>query len=641
MKRKRDITNGLPVSKRIKPGYRTPAQENFNAATFILDALTDDRKAEQFHNWISHAFSAQQVSTMRETLDALSMYEKKIYRAKVASLRASLCLLSPYQKLQQLDTGMRYLEEAIALQEPMALCIAGNFYLEGSYYDKNPEKAIQLFEAAARIHPCGNSFLGNLYLNGDGDISKNYAKARQYCEAGVKNGHVASMVGLAAMYESGIGVKQDYAKAFELYLQAAEIGHTNGLCSLGIFYNKGLAVEKNIVQAKQYFILAARQNDKIAMHNLGRIYTKEFDYRKAFDWYYKASEIGSLEALWYMGQFYTQGWGVVSDETKALQCFEDGAKQEHLPCMLSAAVIHLYKLSEKSIVETGWLYMNKAIDQQFGPAIYWKGKSFFEGDASLAIDQDYVQARICFEKAVAAGYGKAWGMLGYISHKGLGGMPVNILQALKYYRRAKHQGTDLVSLINDTDKSLGNTNNILLKNEPVEPSILIEFMERFSAGKIPHNEANALLVTQLEKSGCFDAWKKVFVCAPLFFEQKAAIWNTLCDFNRDNAHQGSEEYVLWSCWRTSNRQALFENILKQFPDVLPESEHMPFLRKLRFKQSYSHDVEKTIINIDKKIASELSFKRFMFFSHAMKDMLPRELTEIILKDSEDIRKMPW
>jgi TPR repeat protein len=61
--------------------------------------------------------------------------------------------------------------------------------------------------------------LGSLYVNGQ--LTRDYAKAREWYEKAAAQENAYAMGNLGLLYENGQGVPQDYAKARELYEKAA------------------------------------------------------------------------------------------------------------------------------------------------------------------------------------------------------------------------------------------------------------------------------------------------------------------------------------------------------------------------------------------------------------------------------------
>ena len=173
--------------------------------------------------------------------------------------------------------------------------------------------------------------------------------------------------------EYGTICETDPAAAAKVYRLAAEAGSARAANNLGWLYEQGRGLKKDMEAAEGCFLLSADCGDPVAMINLGNLY--EFghlpsgtDYGKALDWYAKAGELGSDKGLnnyagllhygngtrqnyplafeifrdlysrkfsgtaFYMGLYYQNGFAVQQDYRKALQYYQEGAKQGDAYC---------------------------------------------------------------------------------------------------------------------------------------------------------------------------------------------------------------------------------------------------------------------------------------------------------------------
>lgn len=135
----------------------------------------------------------------------------------------------------------------------------------------------------------------------------------------------------ARQYYWGLGVKQDYQKAFSLYLQAAERGDAEAEYISGAMYQVGQGTGQNIPKSFELLYGAAKKG-KSTMESelliaqaflLGNVVPKNVEM--AIDWYTKAAEKGSAEAMNELGFLYYAGRDIGMDYKKADNYFTEAA----------------------------------------------------------------------------------------------------------------------------------------------------------------------------------------------------------------------------------------------------------------------------------------------------------------------------
>lgn len=149
--------------------------------------------------------------------------------------------------------------------------------------------------AASKNHPIANWFIGYMYYNG---------------YVGNKS-------------------EEDYKMAWEYYLKAEKLGCIATINSIGLAYLEGSVpghTQKDKEKAIQYFEKAIKQNYVYAFNNLGLIYEKEEEYKKAFELYKKAADLGQSWAANRVGEFYRLGKGINKDEKEAFKYYKASAE---------------------------------------------------------------------------------------------------------------------------------------------------------------------------------------------------------------------------------------------------------------------------------------------------------------------------
>jgi TPR repeat protein len=112
----------------------------------------------------------------------------------------------------------------------------------------------------------------------------------------VKKKKAWAQLGLAHMYQNGIGTKPDVKRAFELFTLAAEQGLANAQYSLGVIYRDGIGTKPDVKRAFELYTLSAEQGLAQAQHNLGCMYANgtgvEQSFTSAREWIQKAAAQG-------------------------------------------------------------------------------------------------------------------------------------------------------------------------------------------------------------------------------------------------------------------------------------------------------------------------------------------------------------
>jgi len=107
-------------------------------------------------------------------------------------------------------------------------------------------------------------------------------------------------------------------------------------------------LEEDIEQALLYYRSAASKGYAKAQNNIGFLFFTGSasedghpDYAEAFNWFSKAAAQGSASSLYNIGLCYESGFGVLRNETLALQYFQQAADSGHLEARSSLGFLLL------------------------------------------------------------------------------------------------------------------------------------------------------------------------------------------------------------------------------------------------------------------------------------------------------------
>lgn len=248
--------------------------------------------------------------------------------------------------------------------DPYAMYVLANIYYERNDDSLSEDRcnAVNLYAKSAyyglisAFHTLGYCYGGSaVFLMGDTD------KEIELYEYAACHGCLSSFTNLALIYSLGTQVEQDTDKAVELYKQAINFGSVKALnmlgndymegyikaenewsgISLGVYYTSEAArkghVEAQVRLAKyynehnrteeaiQWLTEAIKKDDEQALLLLGEIYERHdsvhLNYKKAFNSYKRAADLGNPWACVKCGEYHLYGKGVEVDYKKAIEFF--------------------------------------------------------------------------------------------------------------------------------------------------------------------------------------------------------------------------------------------------------------------------------------------------------------------------------
>lgn len=153
--------------------------------------------------------------------------------------------------------------------------------------------------------------LGYAYEFGIG-TSLNIKEAMKYYEMAAKQNNAIGMTNLADLYIQENKLK----KAKPLLVKAAEkeYGYAQYLLAMNFFYYK----HENNKEALHWLERAASNDEPYTLYQLGLYYAEKADLAKSIQYYQRAAELNSGDALLELYYIYGEGIGVEQDDDKAL-----------------------------------------------------------------------------------------------------------------------------------------------------------------------------------------------------------------------------------------------------------------------------------------------------------------------------------
>ncbi len=259
------------------------------------------------------------------------------------------------------EKGLKYLAEGVKHNDPESLYMQARIYEDGWYgIEPDEKKYVFYLKKAAKLYQ-DDALL---------DLGYYYYKKGKYddaldCFAVCELDYVGVYWCIATIYEEQ---KQDYKNALFYYQMAMEMDFPDAIERMAEAYlGDELGLEKDEKTALKLFKKAAKLGNAAAQYNLGMAYAcgyygltadkekalywlkksvkgenpmaclqvglyyyytvkTESAYKKAFELFNSAYNLGEDEAIINIGLCYLQGNGVKEDKKEAVNCFKTAAK---------------------------------------------------------------------------------------------------------------------------------------------------------------------------------------------------------------------------------------------------------------------------------------------------------------------------
>ncbi|KAF1801977.1 hypothetical protein V8B55DRAFT_1444467 [Mucor lusitanicus] len=230
-----------------------------------------------------------------------------------------------------------------------ALLERGRLFETGkSGFQRNYFKAYQNYEKVPPRIERGESYyrIGELLMEGDKFLSRDYNAAKSYYEEAGHFGHGEARYALGQMYEQGRGMDVDYANAKRYYHQALDVGYTEAAKDIGIMFLRAPpGVIYDLSRAKIYLErfeehYVADAEVHIALGDYYRL-SRGRDYiSKASERYNKAIALNEGLGYYWIGQMWEQSSS--PNLSKAVGYYQAGkALSSDAKCMWRLGQLHV------------------------------------------------------------------------------------------------------------------------------------------------------------------------------------------------------------------------------------------------------------------------------------------------------------
>lgn len=351
---------------------------------------------------------------------------------------------------QDYSLALKWFQKAAEQNYAAAFSNIGNIYQKGLGVEVDNQKAVQYYKKGSdQKHSDSQCRLGICYLNGKGiDTNKNIALSL-FTESSLQ-GYAPAMFMLYECYLNGWGTGKDENAAIEYLKKAAKLKHAKSCYILGGYFEQGKFVDENRQKSLKLLKESAKLGYAPAQEKLGDVYRQgllgeEESPKKSFNWYLKAANQGRLSAQFYVGFYYSSGYGVKKDVDLAFKWYSKAAEKNNAAALNNLAICYEYGEGTEIDLRKAAHYYEKSaklgnITAQKNLAICYKSGTGVEPNP----------CKVLYWTLVAAKKGdiESSGRISLYYLKGYG-TEINHKEALLWY--ARHYAKDLQ--INSVDEA--------------------------------------------------------------------------------------------------------------------------------------------------------------------------------------------
>ena len=301
--------------------------------------------------------------TLQDVQKAIEWYEKGLSLGDY-SLNFDLAYVYLNDRFvpHDYEKGLKYLEDGVKHNDPESLYMQARIYEEG-WYGIEPDKKryIHYLKKAANLYQDDALLdLGYYYYDkGKYDDAldcfaqcelevvglywaiaticeeqkKDYKNALRYYQAAMEMDFPDAIERMAEAYLGDeLGLEKDEKTALKLFKRAAKLGNAAAQYNLGMAYACGYyGVTADRETALHWLKKSVKGENPLACLQMGLYYyytvKTEAAYKKAFELFTDAYNLGENEAIINIGLCYLQGNGVKEDKKEAVKCFKNAAEK--------------------------------------------------------------------------------------------------------------------------------------------------------------------------------------------------------------------------------------------------------------------------------------------------------------------------
>lgn len=269
------------------------------------------------------------------------------------------------------------------------------------------------------------------------------AQGIQWLDKAAAEGHAHAAYELAALYESGLGVKRDYNRSKAFYELAIRHGHRDAHFNLALLFNSKFVPFNNLQQARKLMHVVANQGDLEAQFVLATMMSESSggissNPSQALHWFGRAANRGHEKAQFQLGMQYLKGQNVARDAQLAHHWFTEAAKKNVAGAHFNLALMHERGDGVTADTDTAIRWYTTAADLGNANAQQNLGIKYLLGEQVAANTH---KALNLIERAATSGLRNSQLLLGQLYQSGYEGkVQINMAKAEQWYLRAAKQG---------------------------------------------------------------------------------------------------------------------------------------------------------------------------------------------------------
>lgn len=373
--------------------YCAEPEELDKAIEYFEKSVIEENDADAA-DWLIHIYSNYIISEdlkekwTKKYLELVDDHEKGVF----------------FLENENYDDAIFYFKKSAENGKPQSMYRLGMYYEEGSYVEKDLNKAFEYFEKAAALDHKWSLFACALYYN-DGKIGgiPNYEKAFYHAKKAAKLNDEQALHLLGSYYEKGIFVERNIEEAYNCYLKSSDLEFEYALPfryfedSVSNWENQ--IADETIKNVKSWINKERHEGIKI----------------EEMEWYNN-----DLDSAFYVGLLYYHDGNLnyfdknvaydenVTEYEEALVYFKQAADLRPAAASYYIGVLYDWGLSgDDSEIEKALPYMMKASELGFAPADYYIGNYYENGFD--CIPRNYEKSFEYYTKAALKGYSPVFG----------------------------------------------------------------------------------------------------------------------------------------------------------------------------------------------------------------------------------------
>ena len=234
------------------------------------------------------------------------------------------------------------------------------------------------------------------------DAAEEYEDAAMIYESLVDDPYPAALADLASLYMSGSGVPQNWDRAYLLADQAAKTGNLRGLTVLGVYHVLAPGTtDENRAKGVGFLLEAATKEFGEAMEVLGDFYSDggalETDEAAALEWNEKAARKGRIRAAFNAGRILYKD---TESHDRAFYWFQLASRTGYVPAMIYVANMQLRGDGTDENVDEALAWLERAADAGDAVAVFSLGRVYETG---ANVEQNFALAKKWYERGVMEG----------------------------------------------------------------------------------------------------------------------------------------------------------------------------------------------------------------------------------------------